>query len=103
MLDAPQSDQSLPSAAAAQAPKPLDCRDRLPVIQSEIRECWEEIKKGSNEAGWNYHGDSKYNLCVIDEHALIKSIILKNPKQKIFNVLDIGAGNFSFGRTLADS
>ena len=45
-----------------------------------------------------FNGSDGYNLCGVDEYALMKRIILEAPKdQKEFYALDIGAGNFQWG------
>jgi SAM-dependent methyltransferase len=43
----------------------------------------------------------KYGICSIDEHALVAQIIRNAPlTQKTFYILDIGAGEFGWGRAL---
>ena len=47
-----------------------------------------------------YNGRDEYHLLTLNEHLLIKKIILESPEQKEFYFLDIGAGNFQWGRKL---
>ncbi len=48
-----------------------------------------------------YNGSEDYHIACIDTFKLLKSQILKAPTQKIFNVMDIGAGNGDAGRFLS--
>lgn len=51
---------------------------------------------------WNYNGSSSYTIMSIDCAYMLKSLIKISSNQKQFYVLDIGAGNFSWGNRTVD-
>lgn len=81
----------------------LDWRDRPESVKQAIAQAYENLGKLSSST-WTFNGDkSTYDLMDIDEYALLKSMILSAyPEQKIFNVLDVGAGNFTVNSKLLE-
>jgi len=82
--------------------KPLDWRDRPPAIQEEIDKAWDNIKDDS-DSQWLHNGSGfgLYKLASLNEFLILKSIIREQyPERKEFYVLDIGAGEFAFTRTM---
>ncbi len=80
---------------------PLDWKDRPSVVKDKIIQCWEKLST-LTESTWSYNGNKTYAIVAqMQELALIKAIIKDNPERTEFSVLDIGAGKFQLGRTLA--
>ena len=81
----------------------LHWTQRSTELQEEISDSFEYLTKATR-SGWGlFNGSDGYNLCGVDEYALMKRIILEAPKeQKEFYALDIGAGNFQWGKGLAE-
>jgi SAM-dependent methyltransferase len=77
----------------------LDWKDRSEKLKKQINDAWLKL----HDIKWTMNGSDTYQLCGIDEHRLIKSLIKKYPHSKDFYVLDIGAGNFQFAHALAAS
>lgn len=80
----------------------LDWKKRPQSLQSAISCTFNKIMKASESSWGLYNGDSKYYMCSIDEEKLMKKVILQSPQQKEFYALDIGAGNFQWGRSIAE-
>ena len=81
----------------------LDWTQRPPALQQKISNSFEGLTYHQVSQWGLFNGSEGYNLCRVDEYALMKRIILEAPKkQKEFYALDIGAGNFQWGKGLAD-
>jgi hypothetical protein len=87
----------------------LDWTQRPELLQKRISAAFDSVLQTPESKmtslftmqGWLYNGASKYGICQIEEHALMKKIIKDAPKnKKDFYVLDIGAGNFQWIRSL---
>ncbi|MGL4540018.1 MAG: hypothetical protein ACRCU0_03485 [Candidatus Rhabdochlamydia sp.] len=83
-------------------PRYLDWTQRPSNIKQSISEAFDQLaSKDASE--WLYNGSKKYRICKVDEHALMKKIIQQaSVTQKEFYVLDIGAGDFQWSKSLAD-
>ena len=81
----------------------LNWTQRPTAVQEEISDSFEGLIH-QKVCQWGlFNGSDGYNLCGVDEYALMKRIILEAPKeQKEFYALDIGAGNFQWGKGLAE-
>ncbi len=72
--------------------------DRSENIQNKIDNTFKEVLVKNT---WGLHnGHESYNLCNINEFDLLKTIVQNHPQQKLFQILDIGAGNFNLGNAL---
>ncbi len=81
---------------------PLDWQDRPEEIQDHISDTFDDLTRHRSSSWGYYNGGSSYSLCGIDEQKLIKTMLEEAPPtQKDFYVLDIGAGNFQWGTSLA--
>lgn len=79
----------------------LDWTQRLPDIQSKIKDSFDFVQK-DNCQSYKFKGEVRYGLCKIDESALVKAIIQQASRgQKDFYIVDMGAGNFALGDYLA--
>lgn len=81
----------------------LDWTQRPGPLKKTISQAFNRLTH-SFTSGWGlFNGGGAYPLCGVDEHALIKKIIQQAPAdQKDFYVLDIGAGNFQWSKSIAD-
>lgn len=80
----------------------LNWKDRTPDINESISKAFARISENSESQWGVFNGDTAYSIGGIQEHKLIRKIIQEAPPEnKDFYVLDIGAGNFEWGRTLA--
>lgn len=80
--------------------------DRPVVVQDHIDSSFDELSKlyTINEINWSHAGSSKYGICGISEHQLIKRVIQEVPEdQKDVYVIDIGAGAFQWVEALKKS
>lgn len=78
----------------------LDWRDRPPELNYRIQRAFDRLQSDT-ECKWVlYNGSSGgYGLCGVDEYSLMKTLIeIAPPSQKTFCALDVGAGNFQWGR-----
>lgn len=86
----------------ASIPRYLDWTQRPSSINQSILKAFNQLAS-KDVSKWHYNGSKKYRICKIDEHALMKKIIQAAPvTQKDFYVLDIGAGDFQWSKSLAD-
>ncbi len=77
--------------------RPVEVIDRIEKIHRKIR------MQGEGSHWGLFNGDTKYDLGGIDEHGLIKQIVLAAPThRKDFYVMDIGAAEFQWANNLAD-
>lgn len=89
------------SSSVASSPF-LDWKERPQSIQKDISSAF-DVLSSQNVSGWGaYNGQEKYEIAQVDEHKLMAKIIKKSPNRKEFFALDIGAGNFHWGKSLAD-
>lgn len=79
----------------------LQFENRPPKIKAKILEVFEDLKNSSNDL-WSFKGKSQYLLSGINEYHLIRALILANPQQKEFYILDVGAGDFRFNYFLSE-
>lgn len=78
-------------------------KERPLEINEKINKAFNKIKQ-QTESEWGIYNGSEhgYEICEIKEFQLMRKIILDaQDKRKEFYLLDIGAGNFQFGRGLA--
>ncbi|MBT6528792.1 class I SAM-dependent methyltransferase, partial [bacterium] len=76
----------------------LNPKNRPDNLQFSINDNFESLGKFSR---WNFDGQSSYSIMQINTTDLAKTIIKTAPKnQKIFYILDLGAGHFQWGNTL---
>lgn len=80
----------------------LDWRDRPEGVKSNIESSLVRLQKNIKSSWGVYNGSPKYEMCSVNEHALIERLIKEAPTRKDFYFLDIGAGNFQWGKSLAD-
>lgn len=70
----------------------LDINDRPKAVRDAIAKKYLELAT-SEVKGWSYNGAEKYKMMNIDDDAVVKRIVEAHPEQKIFNLLDVGAGD----------
>ena len=76
---------------------------RSKSVNDDIDHSFEKLVKQSTSGWGTFNGSSDYTILGVDEQVLMKRIIKEAPKeQKEFYVLDIGAGNFQWSKSLAD-
>jgi hypothetical protein len=81
----------------------LDWRRRPDDLNEAISRAFNRIESDTRSDWGLYNGSKEYKLCGINEYALMKKIIKDAPESRdTFFALDIGAGNFQWGRALAD-
>ncbi|MBS0651574.1 MAG: ankyrin repeat domain-containing protein [Verrucomicrobia bacterium] len=80
----------------------LDPSQRPKSLKSSISFAFDSLSR-LNSSGWGFfNGDSSYNICGVDEHALMKKIILQaSSEQRDFYCLDLGAGDFAWSKWMA--
>ncbi len=81
----------------------LNSDDRPLELRNIIDEAFTDVNRPHvYESNWGlFNGEDIYNICHVNEHQLLKSIIMKETERKDFYILDIGAGNFQWGETVA--
>lgn len=98
-----QKNQDTQSSSSQSSSSFLDWRKRPQEIQDKIEEIFQALTKRICDERWASRGDNRYSLAQISEDRLIQKVIHQAPKnQKDFYILDIGAGNFQWGRSMAD-
>ena len=80
--------------------RPLNPYERPDDLQKTINATYTSLL--SFPPQWNYNGSSSYGIMSIDCADMLKSLIKVSSNQKQFYVLDIGAGNFSWGNRTVD-
>ena len=79
----------------------LSWKDRTSEINNAISCAFQAVAHDTTSA-WGFNGDDTYDICGIKEHELMRKIITEAPSgTKDFYALDIGAGNYQWGRALA--
>lgn len=86
--------------ASISTPKGLNWKDRPSEIQERIDDAFEDLSCRS-QGVWSYNGSQSYGLANVNELRFIQHLIKTNPHQKEFTFLDIGAGDFQWGDSLA--
>lgn len=83
--------------------KSLDPTKRPPALQSIVNSAFQS-RVGFTRSSWDaFNGYKFYGMCLVDEQKLLKEMILKAyPNRKNFNVIEIGAGEFQWGKAMAD-
>lgn len=81
----------------------LDWRQRPKEIDEKITKAFNSLQSHV-DSNWNlYNGDPEYNILSIPDHMLIKKLIQQAPlEQREFYVVDVGAGKFQWGKSLAE-
>ncbi len=80
----------------------FDWTQRPESLQGVITKCYEQLANNPHGRWSLYNGKKNYEICGVNEYALMKDIILKAPfHQQEFYALDIGAGDFQWGHGLA--
>ncbi len=85
-------------AVKAKVLNPLDRPEEVKLLQDKV---FENIAFRV-ESSWTYNGESLYHMGAIDERLLITYLVKSAPQQKEFYLLDIGAGNFQWGKSMAE-
>lgn len=79
----------------------LDWNQRLPEIKESIDEKYEKLCT-QKESGWLFNGSKEYNICKINEHKWFVALIKKTyPARKAYTAIDLGAGDFTWGKAIA--
>ncbi len=83
--------------------KALDWNQRPQEAQEKIGTSFNKLAQ-NKDSGWLYNGEKQYNICGIDEHKWLTAF-LKNKcsERSEFYVMEIGAGNFSWGKAIAQT
>jgi hypothetical protein len=82
-----------------QTPRGLRVSDRPESLKNMISESFHVVS--DNQKTWLYNGSNHYCFMGIDPSLLIQEKIKASPFQKDFYLLDIGAGQFDWGKTTA--
>lgn len=86
--------------ASSDGSKYLCWKDRPKFIQNQSDRAFESVNSDT-VSNWRYNGATQYNMLGIEEQKLIKKIIQNAAKeQKDFYLLDIGSGNFQWGKAV---
>lgn len=84
------------------SPPYLCWKDRTPEINSSISEAFQSIVSDTKSSWGLYNGSEEYCIGGIKEHELMRTLLQEAPSEnKDFYALDIGAGNYQWGRKLA--
>ncbi len=79
-------------------PKGLNWHDRPKAMKEDVISAYQKISANPSSQWGLTNGAPEYNLICIEQYKLLKNIILKAPEEKEFFILDLGAGNFEWGR-----
>ncbi len=72
-------------------------------VQSKVDETFDAMAS-RKESGWLFNGADKYGICNVDEHTWFVTLIKKECSQRNnFYAMEIGAGNFSWSKALANT
>lgn len=77
----------------------LNISDRSEYLKNLISRSFDTVS--SNQKKWLYNGSKYYCFLGIDPLSILQEKIKSKPSQKDFYVLDIGAGQFDWGKTTA--
>lgn len=75
----------------------LDVNDRPEKLRAAITKKYRALVD-SESLHWRYNGADKYRIAGVDDDAVVKKLVDTNPQQKIFNLVDVGAGNHSWAQ-----
>lgn len=76
--------------------------NRPDYLKKYINSVFKAVSKNKIfDKGWTFNGDSKYNMCGVDDHKLISNMVKNSPNQNKFTVLDLGAGKFQWTAGMA--
>lgn len=78
----------------------LNAYKRPDNLQSCIDSTFRDLS--SKRPQWNYNGSSSYSMVKVDCAQILCALIKHSPVNKEFYVLDIGAGDFSWGNRTVD-
>lgn len=94
---------SKPCASQSTLSSPyLRWEDRTPEINHSISRAFKAIVSDTNSSWGLYNGSNIYAIGGVKEHKLMRKLIREAPPEnKDFYALDIGAGNYQWGRELA--
>ena len=79
----------------------LRVEDRPLEIKNAIQSLFSSLSKLPRSIWTLLNGEEKYNMSNLDEHKLIRKMEENNPDQNSFNIIDIGAGDYSWIESLA--
>lgn len=80
----------------------LSWKDRTSKITQGIFKSFQSLVNDTTSSWGSFNGSSEYGIGNIKEHKLMRQLILKStPECKDFYALEIGAGNFQWGKALA--
>ncbi|MGC1877980.1 MAG: ankyrin repeat domain-containing protein [Rhabdochlamydiaceae bacterium] len=80
----------------------LDWTQRPYSLKKSISNAFESLLK-QDKSNWGVcNGSGIYNMCGVNEQALMKKMIQQHPDRKNFYALDIGAGDFQWSKGLAN-
>lgn len=75
----------------------LDVNDRPEELRAAITNKYQAlVNRGS--LSWSYNGADKYRMAGVDDDAVVKKLVDTYPHQKVFNFLDVGAGDHSWAK-----
>ncbi len=78
----------------------LNPADRPFDVREKIDEAFLSLSQQANST-WNCNGnEATYDMLQFNEHTLVRHLILNSANQIEFNFLDLGAGNFGWGKAL---
>lgn len=77
------------------------CNSRTSKINRSISHAFQAIANDTQSRWGLFNGSETYGIGNIKEHKLMRTLILGAPRCKDFYALDIGAGNYQWGRGLA--
>lgn len=82
----------------------LDWKQRPADVKAAINNAYEVINRYSSSQWGCYNGDQEYSIAGISDHLVIEKMILArlNRGQTQFVLMDIGAGDFVWGRSAAN-
>lgn len=81
----------------------LDWTSRPNGVVNKIDNIFQDLVDKYNLYGhrWIFYGAETYGMCGVDEHQLMKQLIKDSPYQRDFYVIDMGAGDFTWGKSLS--
>ncbi len=80
----------------------LLCGKNPPEVKERIGRCFNSVSsRPHTPSTWLYNGRKQQNICKIDEHRLIPEYMQKHPERKKYILVEMGAGDFSWGKSIA--
>ncbi len=78
----------------------LKVEDRPLEVKNAIQSIFNQ--RSDKVGGWGlFNSDKQYNMSNLDDYKLIRKIVEGNPNQDSFNIIDIGAGDYSWLNSLS--